>query len=52
MIGAASAAASASLLQIGHQFDAAASDLLVHACAITVVVIVNAALGGRLLSRY
>ena len=51
MIGLASAAASASLLEICHAYDAAATDLLTHALAVAVVVAVNAAMGGRLLSK-
>lgn len=51
LIGLASAAASASLLEICHAFDAAATDLLTHAAAVAVVVVVNGAMGGRLLSR-
>ena len=51
LIGLASAAASASLLEICHSFDAAATDLLTHALAVTVVVAINAAMGGRLLSK-
>jgi hypothetical protein len=51
MIGLASAAASASLLEICHSYDAAATDLLTHALAVAVVVAVNAAMGGRLLSK-
>lgn len=43
--------ASASLLEIFHAYDAAATDLLVHALAVGIVVMVNAAMGGRLLSR-
>jgi hypothetical protein len=50
MIGLASAAASASLLEICHAYDAAATDLLTHAAAVAIVVAVNAAMGGRLLS--
>lgn len=49
MIGLASAAASASLLEICHAYDAAATDLLTHALAVLVVIGVNAAMGGRLL---
>lgn len=49
MIGLASAAASASLLEICHAFDAAATDLMMHALAVAMVVAVNAAMGGRLL---
>jgi hypothetical protein len=51
LIGLASAAASASLLEICHSFDAAATDLLTHALAVAMVVAVNAAMGGRLLSK-
>jgi Protein of unknown function (DUF1109). len=51
MIGLASAAASASLLEICHAYDAAATDLLTHAAAVLVVVMANAAMGGRLLAR-
>lgn len=51
LIGLASAAASASLLEICHSFDAAATDLLTHALAVAAVVAVNAAMGGRLLSK-
>jgi hypothetical protein len=51
MVGLASASASASLLEICHNFDAAATDLLMHALAIVIVVAANAAMGGRLLSR-
>jgi hypothetical protein len=50
LVGLASAAASASLLEICHAFDAAATDLLMHAVAVAAVVAANAALGGRLLS--
>jgi hypothetical protein len=51
LIGLASAAASASLLEICHSFDAAATDLLTHALAVALVVAINAAMGGRLLSK-
>jgi hypothetical protein len=51
MVGLASAAASASLLEICHAYDAAATDLLTHALAVTMVIAVNAAMGGRLLSK-
>ena len=50
LVGLASAAASASLLEICHAFDAAATDLLLHALAVALVVTANATLGGRLLS--
>jgi hypothetical protein len=51
LIGLASAAGSASLLEICHAFDSAATDLLTHALAVGAVVAVNAAMGGRLLSK-
>jgi len=51
MIGLASAAASACLLEIGHAEASAATDLLTHALAVALVVAANAAMGGRLLSR-
>jgi len=49
MVGLASAAASAALLEICHAFAVAATDLLTHALAVAIVVLVNAAMGGRLL---
>ncbi|GFZ95594.1 NrsF family protein [Dyella caseinilytica] len=51
LVGLASASASASLLEICHNFDAAASDLLMHAIAVGIVIVTNALLGGRLLFR-
>jgi hypothetical protein len=51
LVGLASAAASASLLEICHAYDAAATDLLTHAAAVGLVVAVNAAMGGRLLAK-
>ena len=51
LVGLASAAASASLLEICHAYDAAATDLLTHAAAVGLVVAVNAAMGGRLLLK-
>lgn len=51
LVGLASAAASASLLEICHAYDAAATDLLTHALAVAIVIEANAAMGGRLLSR-
>jgi hypothetical protein len=51
LVGLASASASASLLEIIHNFDATASDLLMHALAVAIVVGLNAIMGGRLLSR-
>ena len=52
MIGLASAAGSASLLESCHEFDAAATDLAMHAIAVAIVVGVNAWCGGRLLQRH
>lgn len=49
MVGLASAAASAALLEIFHAFAVAATDLLTHALAVAIVVLVNALMGGRLL---
>ena len=51
LVGLASAAASASLLEICHAYDAAATDLLTHALAVGIVMAANAAMGGRLLTR-
>ena len=51
LVGLASASASASLLEICHNFDATASDLLMHTVAVGVVVGANALMGGRLLSK-
>ena len=51
LIGVASAAASSALLEICHEFDAAGTDLLTHLVAVALVIGVNAAMGGRLLSR-
>jgi hypothetical protein len=51
LVGLASAAASAALLEIGHATDSAATDLLTHALAVAMVLAMNAAMGGRLLFR-
>jgi hypothetical protein len=51
VVGLASASASASLLEICHNFDAATTDLLMHAVAVAIVVVLNAIMGGKLLSR-
>lgn len=51
LVGLASASASASLLEICHNFDAATTDLLMHALAVAIVVAANTIMGGRLLSR-
>jgi len=49
MIGLASAAASAALLEICHGFAVAVTDLITHAIAVGIVVLVNALMSGRLL---
>jgi hypothetical protein len=46
--GLATAAAAATLLNFFHPFDAAATDLAVHACAVALVIIANWAFSGRL----
>ncbi|HVZ50475.1 MAG TPA: NrsF family protein [Pseudolabrys sp.] len=46
--GLAVAAAAATLLNFFHPYDAAATDLTVHAFAVALVVIANRALGGRI----
>lgn len=51
LLGLASAAASAFLLAIFHEYDSAATDLLMHALAVGVVIALNAAMSGRLLSK-
>jgi len=47
--GLAVAAAAATLLNFFHPYDAAATDLAVHAAAVAIVVAANRALGGRIL---
>ena len=47
--GLASAAAAATLLNLFHPFDVAATDLVVHALAIALVVLATRALGARAL---
>ena len=49
MGGLASAAAAATLLNFFHPYDAAATDLAVHAFAVALVVLINRALSGRAL---
>lgn len=49
MAGLAAAAAAATLLNFFHPFDAAATDLAVHAVAVVMVVAAARALGGRVL---
>jgi hypothetical protein len=46
--GLAVAAASATLLNLFHPFDAALIDLLVHAFAVALVVVVSRVYGARL----
>jgi hypothetical protein len=48
--GLAAAAAAATLLGMVHPYDAAVSDLLVHAFAVLLVILANRMFGGRLLS--
>ena len=48
--GLACAAAAATLLNFFHPFDAAATDLVVHAVAVALVIGVNQALGSRTLA--
>jgi hypothetical protein len=48
--GLATAAAAATLLNFFHPFDAAATDLAVHACAVALVIVANWAFSGGLLS--
>jgi hypothetical protein len=52
LAGLASASASASLLEICHAYDAAATDLLAHALAVGIVIGANAVMGGQLLSGH
>ena len=47
--GLAAAAAAATLLNFFHPFDAAATDLAVHALAVALVIVANQAFSGRLL---
>jgi hypothetical protein len=46
--GLAVAAAAATLLNFFHPYDAAATDLVVHAAAVALVIAANRALGGRI----
>jgi hypothetical protein len=47
--GLACASAAATLLNFIHPYDAAATDLAVHALAVTIVIVANTILGGRIL---
>jgi hypothetical protein len=49
LAGLAAAAAAATLLNFFHPYDASATDLIVHAAAVALVIGVNRSLGGRLL---
>jgi hypothetical protein len=48
--GLAVAAAAATLLNFFHPYDAAATDLAVHAAAVVIVIAINRTLGGRFLA--
>jgi hypothetical protein len=48
--GLAAAAAAATLLNFCHPFDAASTDIVVHALAVGLVIAGNRALSGRLLA--
>jgi hypothetical protein len=49
--GLACASAAATLLNFIHPYDAAATDLAVHAFAVTIVIVANTIFGGRILVR-
>jgi hypothetical protein len=49
--GVAVAAASATLLNLFHPYDAAATDLIVHATAVTIVILANQLLAYRFAKR-
>src|SRR4029077_16010193 len=49
--GLACASAAATLLNFIHPYDAAATDLTVHAFAVAIVIVANTIYGGRLLMR-
>ena len=49
--GLACASAAATLLNIIHPYDAAATDLAVHSLAIVIVILANTIFGGRILMR-
>jgi len=49
--GLACASAAATLLNFIHPYDAAATDLTVHAVAVAIVIVANTIYGGRLLMR-
>jgi hypothetical protein len=47
--GLACASAAATLLNFIHPYDAAATDLAVHALAVLIVILANTIFGGRIL---
>lgn len=47
----ACASAAATLLNFIHPYDAAATDLAVHAFAVAIVILANTLFGGRILLR-
>jgi hypothetical protein len=47
--GLACASAAATLLNFVHPYDATATDLTIHALAVTIVILANTAVGGRIL---
>jgi hypothetical protein len=49
--GLACASAAATLLNFVHPYDAAATDLAVHALAVVIVISANTIFGGRILMR-
>ena len=49
--GLACASAAATLLNFIHPYDAAATDLGVHAFAVMIVIVANTIFGGRILMR-
>ena len=49
--GLAAAAAAATLLNFFHPFDAAATDLSVHAFVVALVILANRTFSGRLLAQ-
>ena len=51
MAGLACASASAMLLELIHPVDAAASDLVMHAFAVGLVILANRTLGGKIFQR-
>ena len=50
--GLAVAAAAATLLNFFHPFDAAATDLAIHAVAVAIVIVVSSALTGKIFGRH